>query len=582
MEKIKEKRPKLTKEQRARRREFTSQFYRKNKLMFMLAIIGYIGMVADNLLCAELLARVTNAATGRSWELLISAFKLLAVSITVGLVQNFLRRFAINRFVERAMRQYKEYAFSLVMKKNIGSFLREDSGTYISALTNDAAQIDENYLRNILAVFFYILMFFAAIPMLFWYSWKVTLVALVLSSLPMIASMLLGGKMVTAEKKVSDKNAGFVGLVKDLLSGFTVVKSFRSEKEVAEKFDENSGELEHEKRRRKYTEWLVNIVCGQLGGIVQVGSFVVGAALAIAGEMEVGAIVGIIQLLNYVIMPINNVPQSLAKIRASGALIDKLADACAENEARGGTKKLENIGEGIRFEHVDFGYTPDEPVLKDLCAEFKTGKSYAIVGASGSGKSTLLNLMLGYRDDYSGEIHIDGAELRDVDMGSLYDMISTIQQNVFIFNSTIEENITMFKDFPPEVVASAARRAELDKLIEEKGHGYACGENGSGLSGGERQRISIARSLVRGAPVLLMDEATAALDAKTAHAVEDSILSIDGLTRIIVTHRLEKPLLERYDEIVVMSGGRVVEQGSFEELMANSGHFAALYSVAQG
>lgn len=582
MEKIKEKRPKLTKEQRARRREFTAQFYRKNKLMFMLAIIGYIGMVADNLLCAELLARVTNAATGRSWELLISAFKLLAVSITVGLVQNFLRRFAINRFVERAMRQYKEYAFSLVMKKNIGSFLREDSGTYISALTNDAAQIDENYLRNILAVFFYILMFFAAIPMLFWYSWKVTLVALVLSSLPMIASMLLGGKMVTAEKKVSDKNAGFVGLVKDLLSGFTVVKSFRSEKEVAEKFDENSGELEQEKRRRKYTEWLVNIVCGQLGGIVQVGSFVVGAALAIAGEMEVGAIVGIIQLLNYVIMPINNVPQSLAKIRASGALIDKLADACAENEARGGTKKLENIGEGIRFEHVDFGYTPDEPVLKDLCAEFKTGKSYAIVGASGSGKSTLLNLMLGYRDDYSGEIHIDGEELRDVDMGSLYDMISTIQQNVFIFNSTIEENITMFKDFPPEVVASAARRAELDKLIEEKGHGYACGENGSGLSGGERQRISIARSLVRGAPVLLMDEATAALDAKTAHAVEDSILSIDGLTRIIVTHRLEKPLLERYDEIVVMSGGRVVEQGSFEELMANRGHFAALYSVAQG
>ncbi len=578
----KEKKQKLTKEQKAMRREFTAQFWRKNKLMFALAVFGNIVMVADSLITAEVLARVTNAATERSWDMLVSGLKLLAVGMTIGLFQNFLRRFAVNRFVERAVRQYKEYAFSVMMKKNIGSFVREEQGTYISALTNDATQIDENYLRNVMSVVFYVIMFFAAVTMLFVYSWQLALISLALSALPMIASLAMGGNMVKAETRVSDKNAGFVGLVKDLLSGFTVIKSFRAEKESAENFNANSGELEHERRRRKETEWLISIVCGQLGGVVQIGAFVMGGVFVILGEISVGAIVAVIQLLNWVISPINNVPQMLAKMRASMGLVDKLAAACYENGEQGGTHRLENIGEGIRFENVSFGYEPEKPVLKDVSASFETGKSYAIVGASGSGKSTMLNLMLGYRDDYSGSIHIDGEELRDVALDSLYDMVSTIQQNVFIFNDTIENNVTMFKEFPHERVALAEKNARLDTLIAEKGSEYPCGEGGSGLSGGERQRISIARSLVRGTPVLLMDEATAALDAETAHGVEDAILSIDGLTRIIVTHRLEKPLLERYDEIVVMAGGRVVEQGSFEELMENRGHFAALYSIAQG
>ena len=210
----------------------------------------------------------------------------------------------------------------------------------------------------------------------------------------------------------------------------------------------------------------------------------------------------------------------------------------------------------------------------------EAGKKYALVGASGSGKSTLLNLLMGAYDGYQGSITIDGKQLRTVDSDSLYDLISLIGQNVFLFDNTIRENITMFRHFPDEAVNSAVNRSGLAAVIAAKGENYRCGENGNGLSGGERQRVSIARSLLRNTPVLMLDEATAALDNQTAFEVADAILKLDGLTRIVVTHRLEEALLRQYDEIIVLRDGRIIEQGTFENLMEETGYFHSLFTVS--
>ncbi|HJF44855.1 ATP-binding cassette domain-containing protein, partial [Thermophilibacter provencensis] len=175
---------------------------------------------------------------------------------------------------------------------------------------------------------------------------------------------------------------------------------------------------------------------------------------------------------------------------------------------------------------------------------------------------------------------LDGHELRDVEAGSLYDLVSLIDQSVFLFDDTIRANVTMFRDFPDEAVDDAVRRAGLAALVAEKGEGFRCGENGSALSGGERQRVSTARALLRRTPVLLVDEATAALDNQTARAVGEEILGLEGLTRVVVTHRLEAPLLERYDEVVALRDGRVVERGTFDELMAARGYFYSLFTVS--
>jgi ABC-type multidrug transport system fused ATPase/permease subunit len=176
---------------------------------------------------------------------------------------------------------------------------------------------------------------------------------------------------------------------------------------------------------------------------------------------------------------------------------------------------------------------------------------------------------------------IDGNELRDISLGSLYDVVSVIQQNVFLFASSLKDNITMFKDFPEDKYENAVRLAGLTDLLREKGNEYNCGEGGCNLSGGEKQRVSIARCLIRETPILLMDEATAALDNETALSVSNAILDIDGLTRIIVTHKLEESIMKKYDEIVVVNNGTIVERGVFSDLMSRKGYFYSLFNVSQ-
>ena len=186
---------------------------------------------------------------------------------------------------------------------------------------------------------------------------------------------------------------------------------------------------------------------------------------------------------------------------------------------------------------------------------------------------------MGGEDGYTGSIRVGCHELRCIDAGSLCDLMGLIDQQVFLFDDTLRNNVAMFRDFPEEAVLDACRRAGLSELVAEKGLGYECGEGGANLSGGERQRVSIARALLRKTPVLLVDEATSALDARTASEVAGAILDLEGPTRLVVTHRLEPALLERYDEIFVLREGRVVERGTYAELAAAGGYFAGLCAV---
>ena len=183
--------------------------------------------------------------------------------------------------------------------------------------------------------------------------------------------------------------------------------------------------------------------------------------------------------------------------------------------------------------------------------------------------------------NYEGSIYYDETELGQIRSEDLYEMESIIQQNVFIFNATIRENISMFREFPQEQIEEVIKLAGLAALIKEKGTDYLCGENGSGLSGGEKQRISIARSLLKKSQILLVDEATAALDAETAYQVTNAILDLKGIMGIVVTHALEEKLLRRYDGILALKNGRIVECGTFDELMKEKGYFYSLYTISQ-
>lgn len=486
------------------------------------------------------------------------------------------------RFIEKAMRQYKDFAFQKLTEKSISSFRAESTAAYLSALTNDAASIEADDLSQLLSVITKAVTFFGALAMMLWYSLLMTAIAAGVTVLPLIASLLTGGQLQAAEKRVSDQNRDFTAALSDCLGGFSVVKTFRAEKEIFRLFAESNRALEQEKFSRRRLKALVGMIGATTGIIAQLGVFLAGAYLALTGKgLTAGAVILFVNLMNFMIEPVAELPALLAARKAARGLIAKLADALEQDEVQPDGVQIAPLMRQLRLEDVRFSYDGETEILRGVSAVFDAGKAYAIVGASGSGKSTLLNLLTTPGMAYAGKILLDGTELRTVSPESLYETVSVIQQNVFVFNASIRDNVTMFRSFPPEELAQAVRRAQLEALLAERGEDYLCGENGSGLSGGEKQRISIARSLLKHASVLLADEATAALDAQTAHQVTDDILSLSGVTRIVVTHTLEQAALRRYDGILVLKDGRIAESGSFDDLMAQKEYFYALYTVSQ-
>jgi ABC-type multidrug transport system fused ATPase/permease subunit len=288
------------------------------------------------------------------------------------------------------------------------------------------------------------------------------------------------------------------------------------------------------------------------------------------------------QLQNYTLGPLTRLVPLYVNRKAAVALIYKLADAVEKkDDSTLKPLKSNSLDESIALRDITFAYEENKDVLKNVSVEFAKNKSYAIVGGSGSGKSTLLSLLLGYFRGYEGKVMFDGSELRDIAVESLYDMVSVVQQNVFLFDSSLKNNITMFKDFDENEYANAIKLAGLTALVREKGDGYECGEGGRNLSGGEKQRVSIARCLIRKTPVMVMDEATASLDNATAFAVTNSILDLNGLTKIIVTHKLEADIMKKFDNIIAMNNGTVAETGTFTELMEKKGYFYSLFNVSQ-
>ncbi|MDD4113067.1 MAG: ABC transporter ATP-binding protein [Herbinix sp.] len=560
-----------------------AQFMHNNHINFAGAVIATLLTAIINLVISWLLQQIIDAATGNNQvfdliQLLIISIGLVFILI-MGLI---LEQKTSPRFVEKAMAQYKNMVFSEISKKSISSFATENTSAYLSALSNDASSIEKNYIAKIFPLIQQIVMFTGAFLMMLYYSPLLTLAAVILSLCPVIGSILSGNRLAVMEKTVSEKNESFLGSVKDMLTGFSVVKSFKVEKEMMKLFRTSNEEAEHSKRKRRQIEILIQMIGGVTGIVAQFGVFLFGAYLAIQSQaITAGVVIIFVQLMNFVVSPIGEVPQILANRKAALALVDKLALSLSEHVEQNGIPVGQTLNKAIELDHVSFGYEEEQTVLKDISLEFEARKSYALVGGSGSGKSTLLNLLIGSYFSYQGEIRYDGQELKQINLDSLYDLVSIIQQNVFVFDSSIQNNITMFKEFDQERINRAIDQAGLSDLIEQKGLNYACGENGNGLSGGERQRISIARCLLKGSSVMLVDEATAELDAKTAVAVTNSILEIEDLTRIIVTHRLEEAILRKYDKIFVMQNGRLIEQGTFDELMKEKGYFYSLYMVSQ-
>lgn len=534
-----------------------------------------------NIVISWLLQTIIDIVSGDSSMTILQVGIIAMITFLIFIAAYVIYRVARPKYLYQAMLCYKQKIFCKMIDKNLSSFRKENTSQYLSMYTNDAKMIEMYYFDSVLEMIDLTVSFVGALLLMLWYSPILTVFGLILSVLPIAASLPIANKMAEAERKVSDGNGEFVSIVRDILQGFPVIKSFQAEKEMKKNFFRENERMEHLKYQSRYIEESINLWGTAASVMMRLGIFLIGAWMSVSGYgVTPGIVLVFLQLMNYVISPIERIPSILAKRKAAIGLIEKMLVSVQINQEQMKENKIGMLKKGISLKDVSVSIG-NKNVLHHLNFEFEIGKKYAVVGSSGAGKSTLINTIMGGFSPVQGEVLFDGIDSREIQPESLFQVMALVQQSVFVFRDTIRNNITLFKEFDEEKVKKAADQAGLRELIDKRGLNDSCGENGNKLSGGERQRIAIARALLRGSQVLLLDEATAALDNQTSYAVIDAVLSMKEMTEIIVTHRLEEKLLYQYDEILVMHAGEIVEKGTFQELMQKKGFFYSLYVVSK-
>ena len=561
------------------KKQLRHQLFLHSKTWLAIAITSIVILSIYNLIVSWLLQKIIDIAAGKDPTSLTFVTLTATVTFAVFMAAYFVFRTARPKFLQTGI---SGHVFDKILSKKIGALSNENTGNLISALTNDMRTIEDYYLDSILTIADISVSFIGALILMLWYSPALTLIAILFSVLPLIVSLPPAKKLANAEKEVSIGNAAYVEIIKDILSGLPVIKSFRAEKEIQKRFEADNNLIEHIKFIRRYSEENINLLSTAASVVMRLGVFVAGAWMAVSGTgITPGIVLVFLQLVTFVISPLERMPALIANRKAAIAIMDKLSDFLSGQDEVDGKEIPHTLTDGISIRSLSFGYENEKEILHHINLDFLPGRKYAIVGSSGSGKTTLLNLLMQTYDNYDGSIMFDKIELRHIRPDSLFQTISLVHQNVFVFNDTIYHNVTLYKDFPDKEVRSALLAAGLSGLLANHGMDYVCGENGRALSGGEKQRISIARALLQNTSVLLMDEATAALDEITANAIMNSVLAMKDITCITVTHRLDESILKKYDEIIVLNHGKVAEQGTFDNLISRHGLFYSLYTVSQ-
>lgn len=571
---------KETEIQRIRKR-YLKEIVCQSRKWLVMAGIAMLILSIYNIVISWLLQTIIDIVSGDSSMTILQVGIIAMITFLIFIAAYVIYRVARPKYLYQAMLCYKQKIFCKMLDKNLSSFRKENTSQYLSMYTNDAKMIEMYYFDSVLEMIDLTVSFVGALLLMLWYSPILTVFGLILSVLPIAASLPIANKMAEAERKVSDGNGEFVSIVRDILQGFPVIKSFQAEKEMKKNFFRENERMEHLKYQSRYIEESINLWGTAASVMMRLGIFLIGAWMSVSGYgVTPGIVLVFLQLMNYVISPIERIPSILAKRKAAIGLIEKMLVSVQINQEQMKENKIGMLKKGISLKDVSVSIG-NKNVLHHLNFEFEIGKKYAVVGSSGAGKSTLINTIMGGFSPVQGEVLFDGIDSREIQPESLFQVMALVQQSVFVFRDTIRNNITLFKEFDEEKVKKAADQAGLRELIDKRGLNDSCGENGNKLSGGERQRIAIARALLRGSQVLLLDEATAALDNQTSYAVIDAVLSMKEMTEIIVTHRLEEKLLYQYDEILVMHAGEIVEKGTFQELMQKKGFFYSLYVVSK-
>lgn len=501
--------------------------------------------------------------------------------IVIMFLTEYIDGLVMSNYIKNTVNYLRTDIFSKIINKDIRDFSLDNSGKYISILYNDIKIIEESFFNNIFQVISSFISFIISLIVLFSISPLIVVFITIFGILGFIIPNSLSKKLILEKSKYSTTLEEITSVTKDLFSGFEVIKGFNISSKINSVFKKASINVEDSKKKCSILESIIRGFSLSFSVTIYLGVLLVGGYLMYKQNISVGTAIIIIQLSTHIVGPVKTSISLINQIKSVSLIADKIENILENSKCNNESTSLESFDESIKIKNLSFSYTEERKALENINLTLEKDKKYAIVGESGCGKSTLIKLLMRYYNDYDGEITIDNKDIKSIYSSNLYKNISMIQQNVFMFDDTIKENIRLFSNHTDEKVLDTCKRAGIINLIERLPNGIdsLVGENGNKLSGGEKQRIAIARSLINDTKILILDESTSALDNETAYNLENSLLSLEELTLIVVTHKLIKSILLKYDEIIVMKEGKVIEKGSFESLINLKGYFYSLYYI---
>ena len=587
------------------RNPLSQSFFEGNRKNLFMAVLGTTVLSVGILSVPQLMQILIDFLSGNRrysmHQIVLMAIAVLLMVSFSGLCTYYFR----TKFSTKAVLQYRKTAYHYLSKKKVTEFYGQNTAVYLSALNTDLQKIKEDFLDQIPILSQIVICGIGAVLVMIRYNFFLAMMACLISLIPFFAALFSGRNMEKIEENLSKENAEYLAFLKDFAVGFTIIKSYKVEGIFSALHDKICQKVERRMEEREKCVEKINYFAAISGYITQFAILLLCAVVAYRSKsISVGTVLAFSRLINYIIDPVTELPGMLSKARTAYALSEQFWEKIGKGEQEEQQQKsgeivqdgyhqhtdtaphekalpIPSLQGDICFSHLSFSYTSERQVLKDFTLRVKEGEKLILLGASGSGKSSILKLLMGIEGSQRGEISIGNRQLSTLSEESLFRSISYIQQEVFIFDGSIYENITLFQKYSEEEMELAIEKSGLKNLISEKGLDYPCGENGAALSGGERQRINIARSLLRKTPILLADEITAALDKENSYLVLDSLLSLENITEILVLHDLDSRILSRVDRICVLKEGEIVEEGIFSELMEKKGYFYSLFMMEQ-